>query len=285
MASAQEVQADECEPEPLPRSVAGDFELLKGRGVAVCEVYLKNLNAIGRYNIDYRRVVPEKFPEISIPNFGPRHHGFEPEWPLLRKVRDYLWERDANPAGRVVATEWPIWQGTPEQLAKASQFFLFQFEDRIDKYGYWIASLDIDNDGELDRVFFDNDPTWGIGGTILLVLEDEDDEIDVETTERILKHPSWRNSGLPPVRPLWPGEPGAPGIDVQPTEDARLGANYDIFLFEGKTYVDHWWWVHPEYSVFESLERGRVRVFLTERDASEEVCTARVKPRVLGVCE
>jgi hypothetical protein len=110
--------------------------------------------------------------------------------------------------------------------------------------------------------------------SILLVLDEDRTDVDVTKTERVLKHPRRAQMPWPEVRPPWPGEPhfDQPLVAV---DDAYGGASYGVFSYQGKTYLDLWWFVHPEYWVTDHEKRDVVHVYLTEGDASEEIFTVR----------
>jgi hypothetical protein len=235
-----------------------------GEGTPVCEAFQTIKTKTVLVN-----GVPD-VPEFGRPRYGDDYDG--PEWALLRKVRDFLWVRDVNPVNHLPSTEAAQWRGTPEQLESARRNFFVQFErDVSSPLGYRIGQFDIDNDGVSDRIFYRSGP-----GSTLLVLNGDETDVDVERTERILKHPSRHDAGWPEVRPPWPNERARSEQAIYPVTDAYTSAEYGVFIFEGNTYVDLWWSQHPEYSGADRWTVGAAHVYLTEGTVSREVCVMRL---------
>ncbi len=106
-------------------------------------------------------------------------------------------------------------------------------------------------------------------GRVILVLNADRTTIDVEKTEKILKHPSRRTAGWGFVRPPWPDE------SVQRTTrvtDAYVSVQYVVLSYKGKIFLDLSWRVHPEYSVRAWGQRATSKLYLTEGERSEEIC-------------
>jgi hypothetical protein len=157
------------------------------------------------------------------------------------------------------------WRGTPEQLEQARAGFVTRLDADVGSFGYRLARIDIDNDGSPDDLFYlDHN-----AGKILLALNTDQTTIDVETTERILKHPSRRSAGWGYTRPAFPDE-ALQGVTR--VSDAYISVQYNVLVYNGKFYVDLAWRVYPEYSVNGWNERATSRLCFTAGEQSEEIC-------------
>ena len=250
-------------PELLPGPGNNSLELVQGAGTALCDAYAAFL-ARGSTN-----ETPREFRE---PDFGMLHRNYEQdERRLGTKVRDFIWMRDANHAAYVVTDDRTPWRGTPEQLAEGEDDFGQRFWTRLAAFGYRVFSIDIDNDGKLDNVFFMPDD----GGFPLLVLNRDSTDVDSIKTERILMHPSRQQAGWPDMRPAWPDELRTFGQASMPGTDAYRGAHYSVALFGGKVYIGFVWDVHPEYSIPDWGMRRTQHLYEVESGNRIERCEIR----------
>jgi hypothetical protein len=263
----------------LPYSArAGRYELIKGKGVEVCEAYQENLNS--------------RNPNILIlgnRSVNTKLKGFEnqPVWEnklldlydngVMEKVDRFLWGRDANPVQYFPYTEWKNWRGTPEQYRRAREHYQIVRDRCSSSRGKWVSILDIDNDGKPENVLLDQN----CEGALVLVLNQDITDIDVEKTKLTLAHPSRKEAGWKEFRKLTPKELAQAMPEIikefgsESVQDALHHAWYDVFLYNKKAYFDLWWTDHPEYQGKPDNEVGRLRVFTIENKQRQEVCTYR----------
>jgi hypothetical protein len=235
------------------------FEIRASSDMALCDAYARF------------RSQADQTSGFAPPDLGRRHVGYEDEWQLLTRVEDFLWTRDVNPAENVTLTQVPTWDGNPEQLTEARRGFHERFSRAIDGFGYYTPRIDVDNDGEAETVFFARTQT----SATLLVLTDDAGDVDVEKTERLLKHPSRKQGGWGDVRAAWPDERRTYDQEIMPVTDAYLFARYEIWSRQQIVYVSFSWFVHPEFSITDWSQRKTEHVYLTTASESIEVCEIR----------
>jgi hypothetical protein len=237
------------------------IELVRGSGEPMCEAYAE-------WSRTGRRLGDAAAQRFQV-DLGERFIGSEDEWLLLTNVEQFLWERDANPARYVPVNEAPRWQRTPEQLEVARQRFHRVFEMDLSRWGYQLGQVDVDNDGMSDPVFF----TRRQSGSTLLMLDALRTAVDLEKTERILRHMARAAAAWPDVRPPWPEEPSL--YSLVPVGDALGGAEYNVLSYDGRIYVSFLWSRHPDFSVGAWRDRRTEHIFRTLGDVSEELCELR----------
>lgn len=274
-------------PLPTDSSTSPKFRLTHGSGLSVCDAYVRYLNersspfALYQCRIDddgraseYGFSVPDKGRWVTPLQYD------EFDRSLLTDVKEFLWQRDANPVFYMTTTSWGQWRNTPEQLQEAHSSFVSQFDSRMDGGfgGYYISRIDLDNDGKDETVLRINPCKNSAQSMLFFVLDPGGHKVDQQETERLLAHPARSKAHWGDFRPLFPGEADSGGTGDAPVTDAVHGVRYSIFRFDQKNYIDLWWYPHPEYSYREQFARGRLRVFLNEGGASREVCTVQVHP-------
>lgn len=212
----------------------GRYELVKGKGVAVCEVYGRNLNDSGEIwpmNCE-RKVLPEFAKE------GLAH----PEWRKLDAVNHFDLVVDVDKLFNPTAYQREkAWKGYMDNLkAQAEQ----------DTISLNLADLDINNDGKPESTikFSYGCAPPGSGGwwaTPILVADSSLKMVDLPKTRPLLQ-----NGTDQPVR--------------YPAGGWRY-VMYDVFLFKGKSYFDRW---------SDSKEDTDIlRVFHAEGSRATEICT------------
>jgi len=261
-------------------AVAGRYDLVKGKGVEVCEAYEKNLNSFKpRLPFRGQRPVNPEFKDFSKPDLKGSYEDPSPENPRsfpAEKIDRFLWERDANPIYQFPVTEWPKWRGTPEQYERAWKSFRTRKGPghNIGNQGDLVGLVDIDNDGTPDNIYLDR---WGEVTGPLLVLNADRSDLDYEKTKLTMQHPSRKEQGMGEFRPLAKDAP-----DYHPhkkfgrtwVEDSLYGAGYDVFQYKSRTYFDLWWIRHPDHQGKLDFQVGKpLRVFIIENNKTREICT------------
>jgi len=260
---------------------AGEYVLIKGKGVEVCEVYGKNLNSL-KLKVPMKR--ERKFnPEFT--DFG------QPEWEggetfdqkLSDKINSFLWERDVNPIYYFPVTEYKNWKGTPEQYAQTWKRYK-QVRQRTLAMGPPISRVDIDNDGKVENIYLESKCKICENNGIPLVLNYEKTNIDFEKTSLLLQHPSRKTEG-----------DGILTDDGKKVSDAVHSIFYDVFIYKQKTYFDlyidlHHIFIEKESRIWGKLQPpaiitekskkrkatepdGILRVFIIENQKTQEICT------------
>ena len=260
-------------------SWAGEYALIKGKGVEVCEEYGKNLNSFNpNWPMEYRKINSE-FKDFSNPKWELRMYAIgriKISDNLLERIDKFLWERDANPIYHVVINKWPKWRGTKKQFADAYKNYSFERNEMARaSRDHLIANIDIDNDGTLEPVYLDH--LDSSSGYVLLVLKTDYTDIDYEKTKLVMMHPSRKDAGWGEFRPMKAGDWGVnqhaeiPGLTL--TEDSLHSAYYNVFLYKNRVYFDMWWSNHPDYKGKSPFDAGRLHVYAAEKDKGNEICT------------
>ncbi len=226
---------------------AGEYELVKGKGVDVCEAYRNNLNSFNLYNVfnmACERKINPKFTDFQ-----------KPEWQELDLWgnRDFL-----KKVERFLGLEYDF--GDPDKNPQEWERIL---KERITgMYATTIktSQIDINNDGEKENVIkysYGSCPGGNYYGAAFLVLNDDKNEIDIEKTKPLLQNPRHLKNG--------------------PISEGWEFAMYDVFVYKNKTYFDRWsgnqW---PGGKVGEEKLK-LLKVFVTEANkvanfSTKEIC-------------
>lgn len=256
---------------------AGRYEIVKGKGVEVCEAYGKNLNSFNpKMPVTCGRRISSEFPDLRKPDW--RSPGEMPE-AVFGKIDRFLWERDANPVYHVVVTDWPKWKGTKEQRQRAFEHYLIDRKGMSILSPYHLADLDINGDGKPEHVLIQQ-ACGSAYGSLLLVINQDYTDIDYEKTKLVMPHPSRKEAGWGEFRKaIGPdgkllAEWASTGYIVQ-KPDSLHWAYYDVFLYKDKPHFDLWWRMHPDYQGKPDFEVGRLRVYSAEGGKTTEMCTYR----------
>lgn len=258
--------------------LAGQYELVKGKAVEVCEAYEKSLNSFKpKLPMVCGRPVSSNL-GFGKPNWESPKDGLAPNGVVIAEAfwdfSEYLWERDVNQGAYF---ERGKWKGTPVQLKEAHEHYRVR-RDRllIDKQPI-LAEFDIDNDGSSEHVYFQH-PCGSVYGDLFAVLTPDYKVVDRKKTQRVTPHPPFKQLGLGYFRPVQKGDWGAGGYldrGYKPVEDAMGYAHYDFFFFQGKTYFDQWWKNHPDFKGKSDMDVGHLRVFEVSPQGTQEICTYR----------
>lgn len=188
----------------IPSAHAGRYELMRGKGVEVCEAYEKNLNSFSL-----------GIPMICERQINPEMKGFQrPEW----KELDALENREMVKNIELFLDNHP--RGNPKDD-------LAQWEDgikdrvKIHHLKIEVAQVDIDNDGKADNVvkYYDGScPMTRHYGTPLLVINQEK-SIDIRTAS-LMQNP--KSAAGHTLTGIW------------------AGTMYDAFIYKDMAYFDRW---------------------------------------------
>jgi hypothetical protein len=187
-------------------SFAGRYELIKGKGVEVCEAYGKNLNSFSQ--LPYPMACERKInPEMK--------YFKKPEWKeldawenreMIKNIESFLGNHPrGNPKDNLAQ-----WEDGVKDRVKIRHL-------RIE-----LAQVDIDNDGKNEDVIKNYDGQCGsthLYGTPIFVLSDKPAQLDMKKTQYL-----FQNVGRTKERPF----------------EGWHYAMYDIFLYKGKAFFDMW---------------------------------------------
>lgn len=183
---------------------AGRYELIKGKGVEVCEAYQKNLNSF-----------KPGIPMICERQVNPEMKGFQkPEWKeldawenreMVRNVESFLGNHPrGNPKDDLAQ-----WEDGLKDRAKIHHL-------KIE-----LTKVDIDNDGKVDNVvkYYDGScPMTRHYGTPLIIINQEK-TVDIRTT-LLMQNP--KSAAGHTSTGIW------------------AGTMYDAFIYKDMTYFDRW---------------------------------------------
>ena len=183
------------------------YELIKGKGVEVCEAYGKNLNSFHQAEpMRCERSIDAEFKDFSKPEWK-RIDGLA-SYPLVESAHELL----ERPSGISRKAEL---DGLKENIRAQNEPYTFS-----------IAKVDINNDGKPEPIlrYFDTCiplGTKGRYGIPLLALTADGKAVDSEKTEHLMQNP---------------GHDKGPGHPV----GRWTYAMYDIFLYKRVAYFDRW---------------------------------------------
>ena len=232
--------------------IPGEYVLVKGEGMEVCEEYGKNLNSFklySKYDMACERKINPEFTEFKTPEW--RKMDLWKNRKFLKKVERFLglqqrrYGRDPHKNPK----EW-------ERLLK----------ERISETDFpttiMTSQIDINNDGKKENIIRYNDGACPIGnffGAPLIVLNDDKSEVDIEKTKPFFQNPQFT-------------------IPIEPFSSAWQSTMYDVFFYKGKAYFDRW-----GIGLMTGSDAAEIlKVFVTETDkngnfSTEEICRYRFK--------
>lgn len=187
-------------------AIAGNYELVKGGGVEVCEAYLENLNSFDNYMpMNCSRDVNPKLKMLSKPAW--QNIDAVKNFELLQAVDKFL-----SPLTHMHVT--PEYINLLKSGARGGGIFMFQTE------------IDIDNDGNPETVLkYEWGPCTPEGkaidwGTPIVVLDKPMTAVQAEKTLPLLQNMTGDRAKYP-------------------TGGWKLSM-YDVFRYNGMTYFDKW---------------------------------------------
>lgn len=260
--------------------LAGQYELVKGKGMEVCEAYEQSLNSFQpKLPMVCGRPVSSKLgfgkPKWESPKDRLGPNGVVIAHEAFWDFSEFLWERDVNQGAYF---ERGKWKGTPAQLKAAHEHYRVNRERLLIDKPPILAEFDIDNDGSPEHVYFQH-PCGSVYGDLFAVLTPDYKAVDRKKTERVTPHPPFKKLGLGVYRAVKEGDYGISPSTVKagykPVEDAMGDVHYDFFFFKGKTYFDQWWTSHPDFKGKSDMYVGRLRVFEASPRGTQEICAYR----------
>lgn len=198
------------------------FKLIKGKGVEVCEIYKKNLVALGNPNLACeRKVSPEYEGVIKLPDW--RKIDLWENRNLWAQVEKMARAGVCNPARMQSKDD----QREIDNLAKSYQEHTEQYHEEV--YKLYVADMDLDNDGRNESVLREHSGLCGEHVTYrsiaLFVLNEKGDSVDLQKSSSLFQDPCF--------------DPKT----VKPHEQVNgfgNGEMYDAFFYKDKTYFDRW---------------------------------------------
>jgi uncharacterized protein YecT (DUF1311 family) len=203
------------------------FKVNEGKGVQVCEIYRKNLEALGNPNLACeRKVSPEYQGIIKLP-----------EWRKLDLWENRnLWAQvEKMGIGGINRPGWMESKDTPMDDQRTIDNLAERYHADIQRYNREVyklnvANMDVDNDGKSELVLREHSGLCGelvhYTGIALFVLNEKGNMVDLQKSR-----PLFQDSGSN----RWSKEVQQKGI-------FGIGSMYDIFFYKDKTYFDRWTW-------------------------------------------
>lgn len=195
------------------------FELKEGKGVEVCDIYKKNLVALGYPNLACeRKVSPEYAGILKLP--GWRKLDLWENRNLWAQVEKMANSTLANPG--LMASKDTGWddQYQVDVLAKDYQ--------GLEVYKLDVANIDINNDGKNELILRDRSGLCGepvhYKSIALFVLNEKGGYVDLQKSRPLFQDP-WYNVQKSKLE--------ASGV-------FSSGSMYDVFFYKDKTYFDRW---------------------------------------------
>lgn len=257
-------------------SMGDTFEMIEGKGTAVCEAYLLAaqewapgaMACLGDRPLDAKGIARISAPIRQIESSDEEG---SPAYELNRSAAEFVGRHDRNLAAYYYADRLGEWRGTPEQTAVAQQTIVNRNLKFSSDGVLRILQVDVDNDGTREDVLFFPHCYTGSTATSMtmaspLILADNRAEVDADRTLKLLREP---------VRHRFNPHPRRVGGSWVVDADISSGAAYGFLSFEGKTYFDFWWDVEPR-RVPEPKDANVLRVYLPSGSSARSVCSFRV---------
>ncbi len=223
-------------------ALAGQYEIIKGKGVEVCEAYEKNLNTFN----------PKTYPMVCEREINPRMKDFKkPDW-----VQPSLDQARALEFDMAKLTSQVLNQPEPKSEAEIK---LRTEKDEGWPAKRWIVSVDIDNDGTPDTVLKQQDGRCEsrVFGVSIAVLSKDGKHYDLNKSQYIDADMSVLVGQLNKDSKPWNRRTAG----LAKTEFSGYSL-YDIFLHKGVAYFDLW-----------EMNKERLHVFLRKGGTTRKICT------------
>ena len=224
---------------------AGRYELVTGKGVEVCEAYLKNLNAFDRTE----PLVCEREIHPSAKDFKIVEWKKLDAWENRELVKNIELFLNNHPRGKPNGNIQKWEEGVRDRAESVH-------------LGISITQIDIDNDGKPENVVKYYDGSCA-GSTRkyaipILVVNSNLRTLDVERTMWLMQNPT-----VVVKNP----NPQYGDIISGPPTGGWEGVMYDIFLYRNRPYFDRW----GTYR----YDSATLKVYQTNKDKTAEICTYR----------
>jgi len=224
--------------------VPSQLKIVKGKGVETCEIYQKNLDALGNPDLSCVRKISQEYEGIIK----------LPEWRKLDLWENRnLWAQvEKMSAGGVnnpkrMESKNSAWDNQQEidNLAKKYQKNAEQYHEEV--YEMSVADVDINNDGNPELVLRHQGGLCGepvhYKAIALFVLAEKGGVVDIQKS-RPLFQDAWHN-------------PWTKTLEQSGT--FKNGSMYDVFIYKGATYFDKW-------------DRSGVGIYKYLGEETEEIC-------------
>jgi hypothetical protein len=253
-------------------AAAAAFEIIEGKGTAVCEAYqlaaqawTRDMTCLGDNQFEGTDIARIGAPISEIRNGNDDRY---PEYALMASAGDFITEHDVNPAAYYYTYQVGEWRATPEQLAIAQRELINRLNHHFPEGIQRTLDVDVNNDSKRDSVLFYPHCYTGSTATSLtmsapLLLNEARTSVDVGRTLKLLREPI-RHRFNPQPRRL---EDGAWVADA----DFFSQSTYGFFDFKGSTYFDFRWDARPE-QLPKSNDANVLRVYLAQGSSTRSVC-------------
>ncbi len=201
------------------------FKLIKGNGVAVCETYKKNLEALGYPNLACeRKISPEYEGIIKLPVWR-KLDLFENRnlWGQVEEIIHLGLHTPGWGQSKVKTTDN---QYQIDQLARQYQVHAEQYHEEVYKLN--IADMDVNNDGKSEPVLREHSGMCGeqvhYKSIALFMLNEKNDTVDLQKSR-----PFFQDAWFNPM-----------SKKLEQSGTIWNGSMYDLFVYKDKTYFDEW---------------------------------------------
>lgn len=242
----------------VPAAHAGQYELVKGKGVEVCEAYGENLNS---FKPDYTMMICERQVNPDATDF------VKPNWNVLLEDDEVEVRLDRYELTR----RFMGWDKTGEHVATADSIRakVRQGYDPGNPIVMEYAVIDIDNDGKPEKVLKEKE-----GGCLaqraysvsIAVLTKDGKHLDLEKSKYI--NPDFSKIAAKLAKDGNPQSLRTAGIRRDEVHGYLL---YDVFLYKGKSYFDLW----EMGKGFPDPSVARLHVFNWQSGKTRKLCTYR----------
>lgn len=204
------------------------FKLKEGKGVEVCEVYQKNLEALGNPNLACERKVSPKYKGIiKLPKW--RKLDFFENRNLWNQVERMANGEVCDPIRMESRNNPNDDQRTIDELAERYQANIQRYNTELYKLN--VVDMDVDNDGKSELVLREHSGLCGehthYHSVALFVLNEKGDTVDLQKTRPLFQDPCFDPKTIKPSEQVY---------------GFSNGEMYDVFFYKDKTYLDRWTW-------------------------------------------
>lgn len=201
------------------------FNLVKGKGVKVCEIYQKNLEALGNPNLAcQRKVSPEYVGIIKLPSWRKLDLWENRNlWAQVEKIiHGGLYTPGAMESkGAAMDDQYQI-----DQLVRQYQEHSEKYREEVYKLN--VAEMNLDNDERNESVLRYGSGLCGepvhFKSIALFVLDEKGDTVDLQKSRPLFQDVQYNPSTK----------------ELEQNGVLSNGSMYDVFFYIDKTYFDRW---------------------------------------------